>query len=93
MIKKIAEKINVVILNFNKGRAWGSKSEFPDMPDYRTIIIYSSHKQAILIKYAAEKLYPLSQKIFLTLKMDLMSSAIFYLIKFPQIHCFIQIHF
>ena len=53
LIKKIAEKINVVILNFDTGRAWDSKSEFPNIPGCRTISISSSQEQAILIKYAA----------------------------------------
>ena len=53
LIKKIAEKINVVILNFNTGRAWDSKSEFSEIPGCRTISISSSHEQAILIRYAA----------------------------------------
>lgn len=53
LIKKVAEKTNVVILNFDTGRAWDSKSEFSEMSGCKIFTVSSAHEQAILIRYAA----------------------------------------
>lgn len=55
---KLAEKINVVILNFDTGRAWDSRSEIADVKNCRVLKTASAHEQAILIKYAAECIFP-----------------------------------
>ncbi|MBR1730604.1 MAG: hypothetical protein IJ728_13900 [Selenomonadaceae bacterium] len=57
LIKKLSEKINVVLLNFDTGRAHDSKSELAEMENCHSIQISSSHEQAILIKYASECIF------------------------------------
>ncbi len=58
LIEKLAEKINVVLLNFDTGRAHDSKSELEKIAGCYSIKISSSQEQAILIKYAAECIFP-----------------------------------
>ena len=55
---KLAEKIDVVILNFNTGRALDSRSEIAAVKNCHVLKTASAHEQAILIKYAAECIFP-----------------------------------
>ena len=54
LIGKLAEKIPVVILNFDTGRAWDSRSQISAGENCHVLKTFSAHEQAILIKYAAE---------------------------------------
>ncbi|MBE8950989.1 MAG: hypothetical protein SR3Q1_10430 [Quinella sp. 3Q1] len=54
LVEKLAEKIPVVVLNFNTGRAWDSRSEIAGGKNCRVLKSFSAHEQAILIKHAAD---------------------------------------
>lgn len=54
LMAHLAEKINVVALNFDTGRALDSKSEIIPAKNCHVLKTASAHEQAILIKYAAE---------------------------------------
>ena len=54
LVEKLAEKIPVVVLNFNTNRAWDSRSEIAAVKNCRVLETFSAHEQAILIKHAAE---------------------------------------
>ena len=54
LVEKLAEKIPVVVLNFNTGRAWDSRSEIAGGKNCRVLKTFSAHEQAILIKHAAD---------------------------------------
>ena len=56
LIEKLTEKIPVVILNFNTGRAWDSRSQI-SAANCRMLKTASAHEQAILIKHAAECIF------------------------------------
>ena len=56
LIEKLSEKIPVVILNFNTGRAWDSRSQI-SAKNCRVLKTASAHEQAILIKHAAECIF------------------------------------
>lgn len=58
LIEKLAEKIPVVILNFDTGRAWDSRSQISAGENCHVLKTFSAHEQAILIKYAAECIFP-----------------------------------
>ena len=57
LIKKLAEKIPVVILNFNTGRAWDSCSQIAAGENCHVLKTFSAHEQAVLIKHAAECIF------------------------------------
>lgn len=54
LIERLAKKIPVVILNFNTGRSWDSRSQIAAQNNCRVLQSASAHEQAILIRYAAE---------------------------------------
>ena len=54
LIERLAAKIPVVILNFDTGRAWDSRSEIVGGKNCHVLKSFSAHEQAILIKHAAE---------------------------------------
>ena len=54
LIEKLAKKIPIVILNFDTGRAWDSRSQISAGENCYVLKTFSAHEQAILIKYAAE---------------------------------------
>ena len=54
LIERLAEKIPVVILNFDTGRAWDSRSQISAVEGCFVLKTASAHEQAILIKHAAE---------------------------------------